>query len=611
MALADEPDAGRVRALAALLPAQPVGLGRPITDRPAWEGLAQHAEFRNLPAAAQQLVQEGLPAQPAELFLDFSRTGNRDRWQKVASARRGRVKTLTLAECVENRGRFLRPLEETLEALCAEPTWVMPAHDADLRSFKGQTVGTDLGSTMLGWEVATADWLLGDRLSPGARQLIRTHLERRVFAPVRAMLAGRQPEAFWLRATHNWNAVCLAGTVGAALAVLEPPEERAWFVALAEQRIGSFLSGFSPDGYCSEGMGYWNYGFGHFVLLSETLRQATGGKLDLLARPAAHMPARFGLRAEILNGVYPSIADCQPGTQPDGQLMRYLCARLQLPDPRWTALPPGSARHSLAGCALYSFLPEKLPLISGTNHLAPDRLRTWFADGGVLICRPAPGGPPFAACLKGGHNAEHHNHNDVGSFAVVCGKTQVLCDPGGEVYTARTFSPRRYESPVLNSYGHSVPVVAGQLQRTGPDAQAVVKRADFTDAEDRLELDLRAAYAVPELTRLDRQFLFRRHQPVRLVVRDDVAFRQPASFETALLSGSQGRQTGPREWVFGQNDEALHVQVDTGEQPFTVQVETLDADVQTPTKPVRTAFRLNTPVARATVTLTIQPHTLR
>ena len=54
------------------------------------------------------------------LYLDYSRTGNRDRCQKVLSERADRVATFTLAECLENRGRFVGPLTETLEALCKE-----------------------------------------------------------------------------------------------------------------------------------------------------------------------------------------------------------------------------------------------------------------------------------------------------------------------------------------------------------------------------------------------------------------------------------------------------------------------------------------------------------
>ena len=82
--------------------------------------------------------------------------------------------------------------------------------------------------------------------------------------------------------------------------------------------------------------------------------------------------------------------------------------------------------------------------------------RSWFPDSGVLICRPGAGAKvPFAVAIKGGNNGVNHGHSDVGSFSVVSGKTMVICDPGGEVYTARTFSAHRFDSKVLNSFGHA------------------------------------------------------------------------------------------------------------------------------------------------------------
>jgi len=39
-----------------------------------------------------------------------------------------------------------------------------------------------------------------------------------------------------------------------------------------------------------------------------------------------------------------------------------------------------------------------------------------------------------------------------------------------DVYPARTFSSRRYESDVLNSFGHPAPLVNGKLQKTGRQA---------------------------------------------------------------------------------------------------------------------------------------------
>ena len=42
-----------------------------------------------------------------------------------------------------------------------------------------------------------------------------------------------------------------------------------------------FIGGFTDDGYCSEGMGYWNYGFGHYIMMGLAVRAATKGKLDI------------------------------------------------------------------------------------------------------------------------------------------------------------------------------------------------------------------------------------------------------------------------------------------------------------------------------------------
>jgi hypothetical protein len=235
-------------------------------------------------------------------------------------------------------------------------------------------------------------------------------------------------------------------------------------------------------------------------------------------------------------------------------------------------------------------------------------LRTWFKDGGVLICRPERGAKTgFAAVLKGGNNAEHHNHNDVGSFSVIAGKAMVICDPGGEVYTARTFGEHRYDSKVLSSYGHAVPVIGGQLQRTGANARAVVLRADFREEEDTLALDIRSAYAAPELKRLERTFVFRRGASPALTVRDEAAFSEPKGFETTLITWGNWKQLSEKELLVSDEGGAVRVRIDTGGVPFKISAERLNEDVPTRTKPLRLGIALNAPVKAAVVTLTITP----
>jgi hypothetical protein len=598
----------RVKEIEDWLPAQPAGFGRPVADRAAWEKFAGAKEFGGVIAEAERLARKPVPALSDDLYLDYSRTGNRDRGQKVLSQRAERVVTFTLAECLEDRGRFIGPLTETLEALCKEKSWEYPAHDGKLDVFYGRTVEMDLRATTLANQVATASYLLGDKLAPATRQLLRDNVERRVLQPFRDMVEGRRNEIHWLRVQNNWNAVCLAGTVGAALALEESPQTRAWFVAAAEKYIQYFLRSFTLDGYCSEGMGYWNYGFGHFLLLGEEIRQATSGRLDLLALPQALQPALFATRAEIVNGIYPTISDAHPGTQPSPRYVCYISKRLGLGQTGDCAAQFTRPGGSLPEMLMFASLTSPLPAVPYLALAAESPLRTWFTNGQVLICRPASGvRGSFAAVLKGGNNAENHNHNDVGSFSVVTGESMVICDPGAEVYTRRTFSTHRYDSKVLSSYGHAVPVIAGQLQQTGKEAQARVLRAEFGEAQDTLALDIRSAYKVPELQRLERTFVYHRGGTPSLTVRDEVAFTKPESFQTALITWGKYRQVSPNELLLIDSEGSAKVRIETDGAAFTVASETLDEDLPDHRKPLRIGISLSQPVPSAVVSFMITP----
>jgi len=598
----------RIDALAAMLPERPSGFGRPIADRAAWEGLARLPAFAGVVPRAEALLKQPIPPQPDELYLDFSRTGNRTRWQRVAWRRRSRLKDLALAECLEAKGRFLPAIEQTIEALCAERTWVMPAHDGGLANFKGERIDIDLGSSQLAWSLATVDYLLGDRLRARTRRLLRENVRRRVLDPFRDMVNGGRKANWWLRTTNNWNAVCLAGVTGTALAQVESRRERAFYVAAAEQYSMNYLHGFTPDGYCSEGLGYWNYGFGHYVLLAEAIYQATGGRLDLMARPEARAPAAFGARIEIINGVYPAFADCSVRTRPGSRIMWYVNRRLGLglqeARPAQVVSPGGSLPEALA----YSFpnsasMGARLP--AGRVN---DVLRSWFEDAGVLVARPRPGSTcRMGVALKGGHNAEHHNHNDVGSFVAVVGSQAVLLDPGSEVYTARTFSSHRYESKVINSYGHSVPVVAGRLQATGRKAAARVLRAGFTDEADTLALDLASAYPVPELKSLTRTFVYSRKGPGSLTVRDEVEFSSPQQFGTALITLGRWQPLGPNALTVYDTEEAVRVDLKVIGAGYTLTSGLIDENVTAPAKPLRIGIDLKQPVKHAVIEAVITP----
>ena len=602
------PDPQRIREIAGWLPAHATGIGQPIANRAAWEKVAaDYPQLKEVISQAVKVAAKPLEPQRDDLFLEFSQNGNRERWQTAEMPRRDRIQTFALAECLENQGRFLAPLEQAIAAVCAEKTWLLSAHDRSLRNFHGETIEIDLGAASVGCLLATTDYLLGEKLSPATRRLIHENLARRIFTPYEAAINGKSRGFFWIHGINNWNAVCLDGVTSAALTELDSPAERAWYIAVAEKNLDYYFAGFTRDGYCVEGLGYWGYGFGNYALLAETIRQATGGHLDLLAQPVAAQPALFGARTEILNGIYPSIADCHPGNRPAPDLMYFLNRRFGWQLPAWTS---PDLKGELNNRVTMAFLPSDLPVIHADNNLGEIPWRTGFPQGGVFIFRPGPAAPvPFAACIKGGNNGVSHGHNDAGSFSIVAGNTMVICDPGGEVYTSRTFGPHRYDSKVLNSYGHAVPVVGGQLQHEGSDAKAVIVSTNFTASADSLTFDLRSAYSVAGLKKLERTFVYQRGIAPSLTVLDNAAYAKPNSFESALITwGTVTRLNGNR-LIIREGDDAVSVDIDTQGLPYHLKQELIDEDVSNHRQPTRVGIVLDTKATTFQVTLKIQPVT--
>jgi hypothetical protein len=182
-----------------------------------------------------------------------------------------------------------------------------------------------------------------------------------------------------------------------------------------------------------------------------------------------------------------------------------------------------------------------------------------------------------------------------------------LLDPGGEVYTARTFSGRRYESKVLNSFGHPIPLVAGKLQRTGRQAKGQVASHEFSKNVDTLLLDISSAYDVPELEKLQRKFDYSRQDSGYLKVTDEVVFSKPCDFGTALITFDKWQQLSDSSLVIRDQDKALRVDIEVTGADFEIKPETIEEDLSGRRLPTRLGVNLTKPVLRAVVSLTIKP----
>ena len=606
------PDPKRTAELAALLPPTPKGFGPNIRDRAAWEALRGHSAFANVVANAEKRLIEPFPAFSDDAYLEFSRTGQRPKGEQMVSARHSYFAPLVWAECLENKGRFVPGIERALRECAGEKTWTLPAHDPKLTGYHGTEYIVDLGASLFGAEMAQAIYLMGGVISPAVHQTVMDSLEKFIFGPMRTTLRTGKGH-WWLTTDNNWNAVCLNGVTNAALAALPTREDRALFAATAERYAQNSVNGFTDDGYCSEGMGYYNYGFGNFVLLREGLWQATGGKLDLFAAPKIRKIATYGPRLEIENGAWPAIADCRFQTKVDGSILGY-CSRvlgLGMTAYEKDYAGPGTL---LKGC-MWSF-PNSTTLSKSDrpteNAAPPVGNLSYFDNAGILILRPSPAAPSgkLGVALKGGNNDEHHNHNDVGSFTLVVGKEQLVGDPGGPfAYTAKTFGPERYTAfKVFASYGHPVPILAGKQQRPGAQAAARILKTDFGPTVDTFVMDIADAYPPGTVAKLVRTFRFDRTGTGSLTIEDEWAFPNgmAQTFETALTTHADWKATGPDTLTFTKNGESL---VATIAAPASVGGVTTNAEtIEENCVPfTRLGLRLNQPIASGKITMTFRP----
>lgn len=597
----------------------PHGFGKIIDNRPAWERIVTQDLLNKVVNKAEACISEPLPPMTDEAFLHFSRTGNRTLCDELNAKRCYRIETLTIAECFQNEGTYLEHIEEVIQSICGQKTWVLTSHDENLDNFHGRDITIDLMSSALAWRLAAADFLLQDKLSEETRTLIRSNIERRVFEPFEEMLRGeRKPYPWLLIKTNNWNACCLAGVTGAALTLIGSPGRRAFYVMAFEKFIVNYLKGFSEDGYCSEGLNYWNYGFGHFIAGVEIIRTATNGFLDIFAWNSVREPALFGIRSAITGNIYPAIGDCAYEIEPDERCMAYTSLRFGLGLSRWEEIDLADVVHGRLYEFLMSAFPEKQ---NGGADIGrreeQNEMRTWFDRAGLYIGRQGEGkSAGLNVVIKGGHNHEHHNHNDVGGFIVVSQGVQLISDIGLEVYTGKTFGPRRYESQVLSSYGHSVPKIAGKQQLPSdftrdeePEKISIkseLKQIQFKDDGDVLILDLKGLYDVGHLQTLTRSFFYSRDENGSLHMADDFAFSRPDTFESAIMTFGTWRIESENRIVIAHENKSLRIDIDASGEAIAISSSEIEGDLKgLSMKANRIAVKFTNPLLRGRLSFRI------
>ncbi|WP_433749706.1 heparinase II/III domain-containing protein [Paenibacillus amylolyticus] len=471
--------------------------------------------YTDLKAYGESALKEPLPSLSLRLYRQFSDTGERKAYEQAYFDRRGRLAAVAMLALDTARPDALQALEEMLWDVCGEYTWCLPAHlgTGEVNQVKGNI---DLFAAETVHMLAEIVTIHAGQLNHLVIERIRFEAEQRIFT-----LLYRDLRKFhWQTADHNWSAVCGCCCGMAALLLLQDESTLRESISHTIKCMDAFLSGYGEDGGCAEGIGYWVYGFGYFTYYAEMLREYSEGELDLLTGSKINAIAAFPLRVHLSGGTFVNYSDSSEQEEIPSGLLSLLASRvglqvdLPLHIPLFTDDPCHRWAHLLRNVmwsnrAVFGDEGASAQAERGFNF----RNLGWMIAKGSLDSpdtKRTNGGPLHVAIsVKGGHNDEPHNHNDLGQFIIHCGGENILCDPGAGLYTQAYFAPGRERLFHISSSGHNVPLIEGQEQSSGRQAQAHVLEANLAEGGGELDttLDLTSAYSgAASLARYTRQF---------------------------------------------------------------------------------------------------------
>lgn len=475
-------------------------------DRAAWA----NADTSAILARADAERGTPWPVPLASAAARVHRDGDRDGWEQIVFARQHRLSRATIAAAVTLDDAWIDEVVDGVQLLCEQSSWCWPAHD-DTFERHGAVLATvtdpylDLGAGEVAGQLAWIDHVLGAQLdarTPGIRDRIRHEVRTRVLDPFEA-----RRDWHWIGLdgdVHNWNPWIHGNVLVAALRLLDragDDDQRARITALAVEGLDRYVTSLPADGAIDEGYSYWWNGACRALEALDVLAHAAG--LDAAAIPALRETVAFPHRSHLGGAWYLNLADGQarPTQDQPWHALHRAATRMGDADARaHAAAHRALAPDETAGLGRLVRALTDDAWTSAPAASVPLPRDVWLPSTQVLLARENAGSSAgLTLAIKGGHNGEHHNHNDVGSFVVASDGIPVVVDAGRPTYTKATFGPDRYDIWTMQSSWHSVPEIRGSAQGTGSAFAARDVVATVTDAASAVSLDLAAAYPVDGL----------------------------------------------------------------------------------------------------------------
>ncbi|WNR43031.1 heparinase II/III family protein [Paenibacillus roseipurpureus] len=482
-----------------------------VSQRREWEKLNDNIR-KSVIAEGEKYLNFNWPSLTASMYMEFSHNGNRTRYDNPYHARRRAVTSLALAECVENVGRFIKDLIDGVWLISEESNWVISAHNKmsqekhpNLPDILNQP-GIDLFAAETGNLLSWVHYLLRsvlDEINPLIAERIRYEVHRRILEPYLERV-----DFWWMglrdedQHLNNWTPWCTSNCLSVVLLMEEDTDRRRIAVRKALLGIDRYVGNQPTDGGCDEGPGYWNKAGASLFDCLEMLYEATNGKFNVYNESWIHQVGQYIYKAYINDRYFLNFADGFHQIFVEADLVYRYGTRIA--DNNMIALGIEANRmfgsEGWKNMKFLSFL-RVLPALFNYRRIENDRkLLTfsksiWMEQIQVMAARETgKSNQGLYLAMKGGHNNERHNHNDVGHFVVYADGNPFLIDVGVEEYTAKTFSSDRYEIWTMQSGYHSLPTINECMQQDGSNFRALYLHYEESDEKTGLMLELAGTY---------------------------------------------------------------------------------------------------------------------
>ncbi|MDO5425490.1 MAG: heparinase II/III family protein [Eubacteriales bacterium] len=525
--------------------------------------------------AADAMRGEPLPPLTEELFALYEQTGNRITYENVYFRRRKFLAVFGMAAVLYRKPEDLAKLCEVLEEICGETCWALPAHVDRAANPESWMHTVDLFASETAFALAEIRGLLKDALPEELLVRIREEVLERVILPFEGAPV---PFGIWENCEHNWNAVC-SGSIGCAAIELlgDEPERLEKLLERLQNSLVYYVDGFSDDGACMEGLSYFTYGMSFYSAFAQKLEAYTDGKVDLFAGEKQQRMMEFQQKCYFPGGLSVSFSDGSSQEQFRVGLTCYLAGKNE--NVRFPAMEMAAgleSDHCYRWATLYRdylFTTQYLAGLTPDPDAAPGReegapVQQTLPSAQWTICS---GAHQTGCAAKGGHNAEPHNHNDVGSFHYVIGNEVFFSDLGAGEYTREYFQEdTRYTIFVNQSESHNVPLIADHGQLPGPDHACTLFE---TDGNGAANIRLENAYGEPALTSFLRSLDFDA-QTGTLRVTDAFTVSAPLTITENLVTPWQPQITGNLITLCGTSHRCLLTLPPEAEASFQVTEQT-------------------------------------